>query len=418
MGDAVYGSLPFGEQVAFFRRKLGNQIPTQAWTDLWQQEHDHAFMVAGANRADLLADFAGSVDRAISEGATLADFRKDFDAIVARHGWDYKGGRNWRSRVIYETNLRTSYAAGRWEQLQAVKAARPYWQYVHSDAVEHPRPLHQAWGDANLVLSADDPWWETHFPPNGWGCQCSVRALAERDLKRLGKTGPDRAPAVDMRTKLIGQRSPGGPREVQTPAGIDPGFAYAPGRDVWKKALLSRQKQQAGEAYRNDDWEPVLLRDARDYGRASEIPLSQPPGPPALQPASAQEMLDAVRTALAGATKAYDVKGLPVLISAQHLSGHIDAPQKLERGRFLPWLDDLMNDPFEVWVQLERHKLTGNYRIRAQIIKAYEYRHTGKGLLFVADQANGVIQDWTFVASSDIRYIASKRRGLLWWGAR
>ena len=30
------------------------------------------------------------------------------------------------------------------------------------------------------------------------------------------------------------QRSPGGPRLVRTPAGIDPGFAYAPGRHYFE----------------------------------------------------------------------------------------------------------------------------------------------------------------------------------------
>ncbi len=104
--------------------------------------HDHALMVASANRDEIVADFYTAVERAISESRTLADFREDFDGIVAKHRWEHNGGRNWRSRVIYETNLRTSYAAGRYEQLQALKAVRPFWQYVHSDAVQHPRPLH------------------------------------------------------------------------------------------------------------------------------------------------------------------------------------------------------------------------------------------------------------------------------------
>lgn len=235
MADAGYGSLPFAEQIAFFRRKAN--VNTDAWTDLWQAEHDHAFMVAGANRDDLVADLRAAVDRAIADGATLADFRKDFDAIVAKYGWSYNGGRNWRSRVIYETNLRTSYAAGRYAQLQEAKRFRPYWQYVHSDAVMHPRPLHLAWN--GLVLHADDPWWNTHFPPGGWGCQCTVHALNDRDLARLGKSGPDTAPPLDMQTVTVGVRGPT-PRTVETPAGIDPGFGYIPGADAFAREAQVR----------------------------------------------------------------------------------------------------------------------------------------------------------------------------------
>ncbi|MGE1673770.1 phage minor head protein [Pseudomonas aeruginosa] len=67
----------------------------------------------------------------------------------------------------------------------AVREERPYWQYLHSDAVEHPRPKHESWN--GLVLRWDDPWWQYHFPINAWGCQCSVRALSEDDLRRMGK---------------------------------------------------------------------------------------------------------------------------------------------------------------------------------------------------------------------------------------
>lgn len=118
MADVAYGSLPFREMIAFFRRKLN--MPTQAWTDVYAAEHEWAFMVAGANRDAIVRDFREAVEKAIAEGTTLEEFRRDFDAIVARYGWDYNGGRDWRTRVIYETNLNTSYAAGRWEQLQAV----------------------------------------------------------------------------------------------------------------------------------------------------------------------------------------------------------------------------------------------------------------------------------------------------------
>ena len=222
MAEAAYGSLPFAEQLAFFRAKLN--VPTQAWTDMWQAQHDFAFVVAGANRDAIVADFRAAVEAAIAGGSTLEGFRKEFDAIVEKHGWSYHGGRNWRSRVIYDTNLSTSYAAGRFEQLQAA----PFWQYEHADWVTHPRHQHKAWD--GLVLARDDPFWQSHFPPNGWGCKCSVRGLWARDLKRLGKEGPDEAPAVRLVEREVGQNSPNGPRVVLVPEGIDPGFAYTPGR--------------------------------------------------------------------------------------------------------------------------------------------------------------------------------------------
>ena len=91
--------LPFQEQINFFRGKLGNLVPTATWTDLWKSQHDRAFMVAGAMKADLLADMARAVDAAISEGKSIQWFRANFDEIVEKHGWAYRGERSWRSRV-------------------------------------------------------------------------------------------------------------------------------------------------------------------------------------------------------------------------------------------------------------------------------------------------------------------------------
>lgn len=234
MTGVAYGSVPFREQIEFFRRKPN--VLTESYLDVFGAEHDHAFMVAGANRIDVLADFRVAIDRAISQGGTLEEFRRDFDRIVQTHGWDYNGGRNWRSRVIYETNLRQSYNAGRWEQLQRLKDVRPFWRYRHSDAVENPRPHHLAWD--GMVLHADDQWWLYHYPANGYGCQCWVEGLNARDLQRLGKTGPDKAPPTVFQEVTIGVRSASGPRVVRTPVGVDPGFGYAPGRSAGQVGAL------------------------------------------------------------------------------------------------------------------------------------------------------------------------------------
>jgi hypothetical protein len=208
----------FEEQLAFFRQKLN--LPTQAWDDIELAAHDRAFIVAGAQNADLLAGLRAAVDKAIEQGTGLNQFRKDFAQIVADNGWTgwtgegTPGGEAWRTKVIYQTNMATSYAAGRFKQLNdpALLKVLPYWQYHHSDSVQHPRPLHVAWD--GLTLPPDDPFWDTHFPPNGWGCQCWVTAVSKADFMTAianGK-GPANAPTGTE--------------------GIDQGFGYAPGASL------------------------------------------------------------------------------------------------------------------------------------------------------------------------------------------
>ena len=66
---------PFKEAIAAFRLRMANPVPTAKWDDLWQSQHDRAFMVAGATKADLLADLAKAVEKAIAEGTSLEEFR-------------------------------------------------------------------------------------------------------------------------------------------------------------------------------------------------------------------------------------------------------------------------------------------------------------------------------------------------------
>jgi len=405
MADVAYGSLPFAEQIAFFRRKLN--LPTNAWTDIWQEAHDHAFVVAGVNRMDMLQDFREAVDAAIANGETLQQFRKRFDAIVAKYGWDYNGGRNWRSRVIYETNLRSSYAAGRWAQLQQIKQRVPYWEYVHADGELHPRPMHLAWN--GLILSADDPWWHTHFPPGGWGCECTVRGRSMLDLAGMDKAGPDQAPPIDMLQVTVGQRSPGGPRVVETPAGIDPGFGYAPGRDAWLREQAERVAQ-AADAQASAQWQPLINATAEDVGRPSIVPAVPAPVQLDAPTTSAIEVENAARELLGGDARVFDVRGLPVDVTAETL-GSVTSPAD---GAYLPLLIDTLADPYEVWVQLDR-ATTGQSRVRTTILKRYVFPD-GSAVWILAHQQDGALVDWRVLGAAETTDAMHQRSGMLWWG--
>lgn len=220
-------NLPPELAIRFFKQKIN--VPAEKWDDLWNEQHTKGFMIAGAMKADLIQDFRDAVTAGIEDGESLEQFRARFDQIVEKHGWDYHGTRNWRSQVIFDTNVRTAYSAGRWQQMTdpEVLATRPFLQYRHGDSVK-PRPLHLAWD--KKILPATDPWWNEHYPPGGYGCKCKVYSLSKRDLLRKGKTGPDQAPddgEYEVQDRRTGDM-------VKVPRGIDPGFAYNPGKDPGK----------------------------------------------------------------------------------------------------------------------------------------------------------------------------------------
>jgi hypothetical protein len=208
----------FEEQVKYFEKKLN--LPTNSYLDVLGEEHDYFFMVAGANRNEVLTAFREAVDEAIQNGETLEGFRKRFDEIVANTGWQYNGGRNWRTRIIYDTNIYGAYNRGRLKQHLDLADVLPYWEYHHHDNA-HPRQEHIDLD--GTILPATDPFWRYYYPIKAYGCHCTVSAHDEDDLAEMGKT-VSQSPEIEWEEKLVGVRS-GNPRTVRVPKGYDVGFA-------------------------------------------------------------------------------------------------------------------------------------------------------------------------------------------------
>lgn len=224
------------EALRFFRAK--GLRASFAWQDVWAAEHEAAFTVAKMADVDLLADVRDAVDAAIAEGQTLKQFSQALMPRLMKAGWwgvreqlDPLTGKTQlvqlgsarRLETIFRTNMMTSYSAGEWAQIESTAAAAPFLMY---DAVDdnRTREQHRAWN--GLVLRWDDPFWNSHRPPNGWNCRCSAIQLSQRDLRGLDKTGPDKAPPIKKR-EWVNRRSG---EVMQIPVGIDAGFDYNPGK--------------------------------------------------------------------------------------------------------------------------------------------------------------------------------------------
>jgi SPP1 gp7 family putative phage head morphogenesis protein len=236
---------------AFTQRDLLQ--PTFNWWDVWQQEHANAFMVSGIHEQSLLKLVRDEVGETMRTGKSFNDFVKALKPKLVEQGYwgdvlitDPRTGEQRisrfdenRLRLILDTNLRQSNAAGRWQAAQRSKARRPYLMY-RTMRDERVRISHQAW--EGVVLPVDHPWWDTHYPPNGWRCRCRAISLSERDVERYRRDGfkiitdPPQSGMVRYLDKRTGL-------EAEVPAGIDPGFAYNAGKA--RGAELGKLARQA-----------------------------------------------------------------------------------------------------------------------------------------------------------------------------
>jgi SPP1 gp7 family putative phage head morphogenesis protein len=137
-----------------------------------------------------------------------------------------------RLRTIFETNMRSAYQAGRWQRIERVKAAMPFLRYVATQD-GRTRPEHRAWH--GTVLPVDDPWWDTHYPPCGFRCRCTVTQMNARTLARRGFTLTETPVRFPPRTHV--NRRTG---EVTTiEGGISPGFNFNVGK-AWLDGVTPR----------------------------------------------------------------------------------------------------------------------------------------------------------------------------------
>lgn len=400
-----------GQPIATAVEALAGKVnlPTEHWYDLLGEAHARGFVVAGATKDALLTDFHGAINQAISKGTTLQQFRQQFDDIVARHGWEYKGGRNWRSQIIYNTNIQTAYQAGRYAELNdlAESGMAPYWEYRTKED-GRVRPQHQSWD--GLLLPADDPWWDSHFPPNGWNCRCRVWPRTKGDLRRSGKTGPDQAP----NDGTVPWTNPATGEVMAIPKGIDPGWAYNPGKASFGKKLSS----EAMDNWRgsSDKWQPLTPGDWQASGRPALIPVDPPQAKLGPKAEGKEDLVSKITAAIGGEEKVFTVSAgefsYPVLVNAETLADHIN---DMSRAEFAPYLPELMTDPFEVWMSFERHSASGKVVLRQRVIKAVDVEQD-RGLLMVANSTNGIMEAWTFIPASNLKYLNKQRRGMLVWG--
>ncbi len=249
--------LPPADAIRALFARGRNLDPSFSWLDVWQEAHAAMFTVAKSAGHDILDEIFQALLEALSKGRTFRDFARDLTPVLQAKGWwgrqpapdPETGEMRWsqlgstrRLRTIFDANMRVSYAAGHWSAFERNKATRPYLRYV-AILDEATRPAHRA--RHNLVLPVDHPYWDRWAPPCGWNCRCTLQQLSQRDVERLQKEGErlSFSPPADTFRDFVNKRTG---EVTRVPDGIDPGWAYNPGKAGYAEILRAAEAKIAG----------------------------------------------------------------------------------------------------------------------------------------------------------------------------
>lgn len=236
MPDTPIPVLPPKEAIAYFGRK--GLAKSFAWADIWAAQHDYFFTVAKMLETSLLEEVHGLIVDALKDGRSPQELGKNLKQLLRARGWWGKQlqddpltgetkpvqiGSNHRVRTIVNTNLRTSYSAGRYARQERVSTLLDILVYK-SRMDGRERPQHHAWH--NTALPIGHPWWKTHYGPCDWGCRCRTVSMSRKMAERRGlKVGEE--PAFFGTRKWVNKRTG---EVIEVEKGIGAGWDYHPGR--------------------------------------------------------------------------------------------------------------------------------------------------------------------------------------------
>lgn len=235
---AVLKALQPADAIRALFARSNNLGPSFSWQDVYAEEHARGLTAAKTAGFDVMSDIAGGLLKYLSQGRTIDDFVRSLTPVLQEKGWWGKQlvidpltgvqtpaqlGSVRRLELIFNVNMRVSYAAGHWNAFERNKKARPWLRYV-AIVDDRTRPEHAA--RHNLCLPVDHPYWDKWAPPCGWRCRCTLQNLSDRDVERLRhelKFEPPADTLLNWANKRTG--------EIRSiPRGIDPGWDYNPGK--------------------------------------------------------------------------------------------------------------------------------------------------------------------------------------------
>jgi SPP1 gp7 family putative phage head morphogenesis protein len=211
-----FGQITPQEAIEYFKEK--SLVTPEQFAALSEKAKALAFTVAELSKQKELEFAYGSIKDALQEGMGYEEWKRSTKEL-----WESKGWQDFRLKTIYQTNMHQAKNAGAWQKHELTKDDLPYLRYS-AILDSQTRPSHA--NMHGIVAHVDDPFWDTFYPSNGFGCRCLAYAISEAKAKRLG---------ITPKSRKIGS--------------TDKGFDYNPGKSYDGKlnSLLKEQSKKTEE---------------------------------------------------------------------------------------------------------------------------------------------------------------------------
>lgn len=271
-----------------------------------------AFWISDVTDDAVLQGARATIERALASGTPWGEVRGELGGIL---GGDFGP----RLETIFRTNAFQAYNGGKFWEGQEARDALPYWQYftVQDDRV---RPTHAALH--GKIYPKDDAVWQSIFPPNGFGCRCTVEEASSDDLRAEGLEVSRDLPEVP---------------ETGGYARADFGWDHNPA--MWEQMF---KQQMATQGFQGRKAEDYGLKAMKAWGKAERWDVS---------PNQRLERAERLLKPREGYGSIVDFEGVRRTVSmtkaAQLLSDE-------RRGAQFPLAIEAMKAPDEVWGTMVR----------------------------------------------------------------
>jgi SPP1 gp7 family putative phage head morphogenesis protein len=175
----------FDEAIAWLSQRVVITAETAALLD--DDSRQRAFWVGGGLQLAQIQNVFDEIAKAVESGEPFEQWRKRLRSTLRNDA---------HAETVFRNATQRALNAGRYRQMKdpAVIKYRPFFMF---DAVLDTRTttVCKKLGEPAVIRPADDPFWETRWPPLHHRCRSGVRSLRKAEAERRGITN---VPPIDQ----------------------------------------------------------------------------------------------------------------------------------------------------------------------------------------------------------------------------